>query len=69
MELTYTMNESSPRPRRVAPLTIVLGAVFVFFCAVLVFVFVATKRANPVMLDQHGNPVNSQPKPANGGTH
>ena len=59
--------EDSPRLRRVAPLTIVLGAVFVFFCAVLVAVFIATKRANPVMLDQQGKPVNGQPQPANGG--
>jgi hypothetical protein len=69
MELRNTMTQLSPRPRRVAPLTIVLGAVFVFFCAVLVFVFVATGRANPVMLDQQGRPVNSRPQPANGRTH
>lgn len=44
--------------RRVAPLTIVLSVVFVFFCCILIFVFVATKRANPVMLDQQGHPIN-----------
>lgn len=43
--------------RRIAPLTIVLGIVFGFFCGVLIFVFVATKRANPVMLDQQGHPI------------
>ena len=69
MERINTKMENSPGSRRVAPLTIVLGAVFVFFCAVLVFVFVATKRANPVMLDQQGKPVNSQAPPAGGGSH
>lgn len=69
MERIDTMTGYSPERRRVAPLTIVLGAVFVFFCAVLIFVFVATKRANPVMLDQQGKPVNSEARPAGGGTH
>ena len=62
------MTEYSCRPRSVAPLKIVLGAVFVFFCSILVLVFVATRRANPVMLDQQGKPMNSQSKPADGGT-
>jgi hypothetical protein len=43
--------------KRVAPLTIVLGVVFVFFCFVLVFVYAETKRINPVMLDEHGHPI------------
>ncbi len=68
MELINTMSESSPPPRRTAPLTLVLGFVFAFFCAVLVFVFVATKRANPVMLDQQGKPMNSQSQPAKDGS-
>lgn len=42
--------------RRVAPLTVVLALVMSFFCGVLVFVYVETKRANPVMLDQQGHP-------------
>jgi hypothetical protein len=41
----------------VAPLTILLGVVFVVFCGILIFVYVATKRANPVMLDQQGKPL------------
>jgi hypothetical protein len=69
MKLSTTMTEYSPGSRRVAPLTVVLGTVFVFFCAILVFVFIATKRANPVMLDPQGRPVNSHPGPANGGSH
>ena len=68
MEGIHKMREYTWRPRRVAPLTVVLGAVFVFFCSVLVFVFIATKRANPVMLDQHGKPTNSQSHAADGGT-
>ena len=69
MERVDMMTGYPSERRRIAPLTIVLGAVFVFFCAVLVFVFIATKRANPVMLDQKGNPVNRQAQPGDGGTH
>ncbi len=47
--------------RRVAPLTVLLGFVMVFFCSILVFVYVATKRANPIMLDQQGRPMNAEP--------
>jgi hypothetical protein len=36
---------------------VLLGFIFVFFIGILVFTFVATKRANPVMLDQNGNPM------------
>jgi hypothetical protein len=61
--------ELPPNRKRIAPLTVILGFVFVFFCAVLVFVFVATKRANPVMLDPQGKPLNSGAQPAGGGTH
>jgi hypothetical protein len=59
MEFINTMPEYLSAPRRIPPLTIVLGAIFVFFCAVLIFVFVETTRANPVMLDQQGKPINS----------
>jgi hypothetical protein len=48
---------------------VVLGIVFVFFCAVLVFVYAATKRANPVMLDEQGRPLGQSSQPANGGAH
>jgi len=47
----------SPRRNPVTPLTIFLCLIMVFFCAVLVFVYAATKRANPVMLDQNGHPL------------
>jgi hypothetical protein len=45
--------------KRVAPLTILLGIVFVVFCGILIFVYVATKRANPIMLDLEGKPTNT----------
>ena len=49
--------DDKPNRKPVAPLTVVLGIVFVFFCGVLVYVYAATKRANPVMLDEHGHPM------------
>jgi hypothetical protein len=54
---------TAPEKRRVAPLTIVLGVVFVVFCGILIFVFVAAKRANPVMLDSQGKPLEQQSQP------
>lgn len=58
-------NPAEPVQKRspITPLAIVLGLVFAFFCAVLVFVYITTKRINPVMLDQHGVPLSSQPQP------
>ncbi len=56
MNWSNSSKESTRYPRRTAPLTIVLGVVMVFFCSILIFVFVATKRAHPVMLDQQGRP-------------
>jgi hypothetical protein len=53
--------------KRVAPLTVVLGVVFVFFCAVLVYVYAAAKRANPVMLDEQGHPIGQSSQSSNGG--
>jgi len=54
-----------PIRRRIAPLTVVLSVVFVFFCGVLVYVYAATKHANPVMLDEHGHPIGqASPSPA-----
>lgn len=58
-------DHAEPVQRRspITPLSIVLGLVFVFFCAILVFVYIATKRINPVMLDQQGRPRDSQSQP------
>jgi hypothetical protein len=68
MEAIANTADYARRHRRIAPLTVVLGAIFVFFCSALVLVFIATRRANPVMLDQQGKPMNSQSHPADGGT-
>ena len=39
----------APRPRSaINPLTVFLCLIMAFFCAILVFVYAATKRANPV---------------------
>lgn len=58
---------SVPARKAVAPLTILLAVVFVAFCGILVFVYVATKRANPVMLDQQGRPLDQSSAPAQSG--
>ena len=34
--------------------------VFVVFCGILIFCYIATKRINPVMLDQQGRPLDSE---------
>jgi len=61
---------ASPSQRRpMAPLSVVLGVVFVVFCGILVFVYVATKRANPVMLDMQGRPLDQSSAPATSGAH
>jgi len=70
---TTNMTNSPPatpsQRKKVAPLTVVLGIVFVVFCGILVFVYVATKRANPVMLDQQGRPLDQSSEPATTGAH
>jgi len=60
-------DDSETKRKRVAPLTVVLGVVFVFFCGVLVYVYAATKRANPVMLDEHGHPIGQTSQSSGGG--
>ncbi|MDR3773546.1 MAG: hypothetical protein P4L26_09385 [Terracidiphilus sp.] len=61
---------ASPSQRKpVAPLTVVLAVVFVVFCGILVFVYVATRRANPVMLDQQGKPLDQSSGSATSGAH
>lgn len=51
---------SSSRRRAPAALTLVLAFVMALFIAILVFVYVATKRANPIYVDQQGHPTNEQ---------
>ena len=55
--------EPQQKPSPITPLSIVLGVVFVFFCGILVFVYITTKRINPVMLDQRGAQLDSQSQP------
>jgi hypothetical protein len=65
--MSESLTENIPPNKRVAPLTVLLGVVFVVFCGILVFVYVATKRANPVMLDQQGKPLDQSSEPAKPG--
>ena len=67
MESSNSVLESTSISRPVAPLTVLLAVVFVVFCAILVCAYVGTRRANPVMLDQQGKPLNSQEEPAANG--
>jgi hypothetical protein len=66
---TYPLTVTPPSRKPVAPLSIVLAIVFVAFCGILVFVFVATKRANPIMLDSQGKPLNQGSGSASSGAH
>lgn len=34
-----------------------LGAVMALFIGILIFAYVVTKQANPVLLDEHGRPL------------
>lgn len=40
-----------------SPLLYLLGFTFVLFIGILIFCYVATRRANPVLLDVNGHPV------------
>ncbi len=44
------------RRPRIVFLPVFLGLVFLLFNAILVFVYLGAKQANPVILDEHGNP-------------
>lgn len=57
MNSSQSVEIAPPRRSSVTPLTVFLCLTMVFFCGVLVFVYAATKRANPVMLDQQGHPL------------
>lgn len=41
-------------------LKFLLSFIFVLFIAILVTVYLVARRANPILLDEHGKPVNSQ---------
>jgi hypothetical protein len=68
MELTNALEQPEEK-RRTAPLTIVLAVVFVVFCGILIFCYVATKRINPVMLDQQGRPLDSSAQSTGAAKH
>jgi hypothetical protein len=36
---------------------IFLGAVMALFIGILIFAYVVTKQANPILLDEHGRPL------------
>ena len=55
------MASSLPGKKKPAFLTYFLGFVCVLFIGLLIFVYIVTKRTSPVMLDQHGKPVTSEP--------
>ena len=57
MHSNHSLEIVPPRRSPITPLTVFLGLIMVFFCAVLIFVYAATRRANPVMLDQQGHPL------------
>ena len=57
MESTHPIQIAQPRRSSVNALTMFLCLIMVFFCAILVIVYVATRRASPVMLDQQGRPL------------
>jgi hypothetical protein len=41
-------------------LRLVLCAVFVLFVGMLVTVYLVAKEANPILLDEHGKPINAE---------
>ena len=46
--------------RQTSPLMYFLVLVSVIFIGILIFAYTVTKRTNPIYVDEHGNPVNSQ---------
>jgi len=47
------------------PLLYFLGFIFVLFIGILIFLYIVTRRANPVLLDVNGHPVTQ----SSGGSH
>jgi len=69
MDMSNPLPATAPNNKRVAPLTVLLGVVFVLFCGILIFVYVATKRVNPAMLDSQGKPLDQGSQSAQPGAH
>ncbi len=49
--------ESASTRKQTSPLMYVLVLVSVLFIGILIFCYVVTKRANPVLVDVHGKPI------------
>ncbi len=58
----YMPTISSER-RRPAAFTLFLWFVMALFIGILVYVWVESKRAHPVLLDERGNPTGQQSSP------
>ena len=63
MNLSQPIEVVPQRRSQITPLTVFLCLIMAFFCGVLIFVYAATKRANPVMLDQQGKPLQQNSRP------
>ena len=65
-----TSSRTAPRNKGKLPRAFMalLAFVMVFFITVLIFVYVATKKANPIMLDQNGKPL-PESSQGSGGSH
>ncbi len=50
----------NPQRRGAVPLLAFLGLTSLIFVSILVFAYTVAKRANPVMLDDHGRPQQTQ---------
>jgi hypothetical protein len=51
------VTQNPPKRNKGSALAYLLVFVFALFIAILVVVYVITRRSNPVMLDEHGKPV------------
>ncbi len=57
---TLAMASDLPNEKPV-PLIYVLWVISFLFIGILIFCYVVTKRANPILLDERGQPVTSSP--------
>ncbi len=63
---TVAMASDFPNKKTV-PLIYFLWVIFALFIGILIFCYVVTKRANPILLDEHGKPVSSSSVHGHGG--
>ena len=57
------MSNPVTKTRRPPAIVVVMWLMSAMFIGILVFAYVATKRANPIFIDEHGRPLN-QPSAA-----